>query len=324
MLNFPPTAAIEPLALLLKAAGDDLRLAVLQVLARDSYGVLELAQALDVRQSGMSHHLKILANAGLVVTRREGNSIFYRRTSLSPEDPLVTLKRELFRHIDAAGETPYAAGLNQVWHERAQASRKFFLENAGKFKARQDLIASFEVYHKHTRELLDLSPLGPREWALEVGPGEGEFLPDLSGRFSRVLALDNSPEMLAKAQQLAAEVQLGNVAFVEGDTGYLQQHPAVFDCAVANMVLHHTPSPASLLADISNSLKPGGVLLLTELCRHDQSWTQEACGDLWLGFDPEDLQSWAETAGLQEGQSVYFALRNGFQIQVRQFIKPPL
>ena len=317
-MPIPPSAiSIEPLALLLKAAGDDLRLAVLQVLARDSYGVLELAQALDVGQSGMSHHLKILANAGLVVTRREGNSIFYRRASLSPADTLVALKRELFRQIDAAGGIPYAAGLTQVWHERAQASRKFFLENAGKFKARQDLIASFEVYRMQVRELLDLSPLPARRQVLEVGPGEGEFLPDLSARFDRVLALDNSPEMLAKARQLAEQAPLANVDFVEGDTGYLQQQPTAFDCAVANMVLHHTPSPASLLADISSSLKSGGVLLLTELCRHDQSWTQEACGDLWLGFDPEDLQSWAETAGLQEGQSVYFALRNGFQIQVR-------
>jgi hypothetical protein len=89
-------------------------------------------------------------------------------------------------------------------------------------------------------------------------------------------------------------------------------------------VLHHTPSPATLLEDISGSLKSGGLLLITELCRHDQEWAQEACGDLWLGFDPEDLRSWAEAAGLREGQSVYFALRNGFQIQVRQFIKPPL
>jgi ubiquinone/menaquinone biosynthesis C-methylase UbiE len=323
MLN-SPAPDIESLALLLKAAGDDFRLTILQVLVRDSYGVLELAQALEVKQSGMSHHLKILANAGLLVTRREGNSIFYRRASLSPTDTLVGLKRELFRQIDAAGSIAYVAGLTQVWHERAQASRKFFLENAGKFKARQDLIASFDVYHHHVAELLALSPITCWQAALEVGPGEGEFLPELSARFSQVLALDNSPEMLAKARHLAEQTQLDNVAFVEGDTTYLQQQTAAFDCAVANMVLHHTPSPASLLADISTSLKPGGVLLLTELCRHDQSWTQEACGDLWLGFDPEDLQSWAETAGLKEGQSVYFALRNGFQIQVRQFIKPPL
>lgn len=315
------TTNFEPLAQLLKAAGDDLRLTILQVLARDSYGVLELAEAFAVKQSGMSHHLKVLATAGLVVTRREGNSIFYRRANFSPVDPLGEIKRELFRQIDTVPAAPQLAGLSRVWQERGEASRRFFLENAHKFKAQQDLIASFDVYRHQVTELLDLSPLPSRQHAVEIGPGEGEFLPELSSRFAQVLALDNSPEMLAKARELAEGHKLTNIQLVEGDTGYLQQIPATFDCAVLNMVLHHTPSPATLLADIGGSLKPRGVLLLTELCPHDQSWTKEACGDLWLGFDPEDLQSWAEAAGLQEGQSVYFALRNGFQIQARQFIK---
>jgi Predicted transcriptional regulators len=311
---------MDALAQLLKAAGDELRLAILQVLAQDSYGVLELTQALNVKQSGMSHHLKVLAQAGLVVTRREGNSIFYRRSTLAPDDPMAPLKRELFRRIDAT-ETPYQEGLKQVWHERSQASRRFFLENADKFKAQQDLIASFEVYQSQITELLDLSPLPGRDAAVEVGPGAGEFLPILSARFNRVLALDNSPQMLAQAGELVAERQLPNIQLAEGDTGYLRAHPQRFDCAVLNMVLHHTPSPATLFSDISLSLKEHGVLLVTELCLHDQNWTQQACGDLWLGFAPEDLQEWAAASGLQEGQSVYFALRNGFQIQLRQFIK---
>lgn len=314
--------SLEPLAQLLKAAGDDLRLAILQVLARDSYGVLELAQALDVKQSGMSHHLKILANAGLVMTRREGNTIFYRRSTLAPGDPLAPLKRELFRQVDALG-TAYQEGLSRVWHERAQASQRFFLENADKFKAQQDLIASFEVYQPQIAELLDLSPLPGRDAAVEVGPGAGEFLPILSERFTRVLALDNSPQMLAQARELVQDRQLANIQLAEGDTRYLRTHPEQFDCAVLNMVLHHTPSPATLFSDISLSLKERGVLLVTELCLHDQNWTQQACGDLWLGFAPEDLQEWAAASGLQEGQSVYFALRNGFQIQLRQFIKSP-
>lgn len=324
MLTPLSSNSLDPLTQLLKSVGDELRLAILQALARDSYGVLELARVFEVGQSGMSHHLKVLANAGLVTTRREGNSVFYRRANYAAQDPLAGLKRELFRLIDALPAVPQLVGMKLVWRDRAEASRRFFLENADKFKAQQDLIAGFDVYRRQVAELLALCPLPGRHSALEVGPGEGEFLPELSNHFDRVLALDNSPEMLAKARHLAELAKLGNVEFVEGDTRYLQQQPATFDCAVANMVLHHTPSPASLLEDISASLKPGGVLLITELCLHDQSWTQEACGDLWLGFDPEDLQGWAETAGLQEGQSVYFALRNGFQIQVRQFIKPSL
>ena len=85
------------------------------------------------------------------------------------------------------------------------------------------------------------------------------------------------------------------------------------------MVLHHTPSPASVLQNLAEALRPGGVLLVTDLCAHDQAWVREACGDLWLGFAPEDLADWAESAGLSEGASLYLALRNGFRVQLRAF-----
>ncbi len=71
----PPTTSPA----LCKAGGDPLRLNILRALANDSFGVLELAQIFAIGQSGMSHHLKVLAQAGLVATRREGNAIFYRR-----------------------------------------------------------------------------------------------------------------------------------------------------------------------------------------------------------------------------------------------------
>ena len=69
----------DELAALCKAGGDPLRLNVLRALANDSFGVLELAHIFDTGQSGMSHHLKVLSQARLVATRREGNAIFYRR-----------------------------------------------------------------------------------------------------------------------------------------------------------------------------------------------------------------------------------------------------
>jgi SAM-dependent methyltransferase len=91
---------------------------------------------------------------------------------------------------------------------------------------------------------------------------------------------------------------------------------------VINMVLHHVPSPGRLFEDIGRLLNKNGCLLISDLCHHDQQWAREACGDVWLGFEPDDFSGWARHAGLQEGQSQYMALRNGFQIQVRQFFKP--
>ncbi len=321
----PPedTLAPQALPLLLKAAGDALRLDILRVMKRDSFGVLELCQLLDCKQSGMSHHLKVLTNAGLLTSRREGNSIFYRRAYLAPENPLRELQQQLFATLDAE---PLPSDLNkklsELRRERALASRDFFADNAHKFRAQQDLIASYPVYAEQVGQLLANTPLPDRHLALEVGPGEGEFLPALAKRFKQVVALDNASKMLEQAKRLAEEQRLKNVEFILGDTRRLKEHKVLADCIVVNMVLHHTPSPADIFQDLSGVLAPGGALLVTDLCRHEQTWAREACGDLWQGFEPDDLSLWAGDAGLKEGQSVYFALRNGFQIQLRQFFKP--
>ncbi len=307
---------------LLKAAGDPLRLDVLRVLAQDSFGVLELCQIFSIKQSGMSHHLKVLTSAGLLTSRREGNSIFYRRAFFAPDHPLAALQQQLFSTID---QQPVADAigrqLQQLHQERSQAAQLFFSENAHKFRAQQDLIASYPVYAEQMTQLLNTTPLPERHLVLEVGPGEGEFLAVLAQRFKHVVALDNAESMLEKARSFATEKKLRNIEFIHGDTRSLQAHRVLADCIVVNMVLHHTPSPADIFSDLSKVLTPGGALLITDLCRHEQVWARETCGDLWQGFEPQDFSRWAQAAGLEEGQSVYFALRNGFQIQLRQFFK---
>ena len=87
------------------------------------------------------------------------------------------------------------------------------------------------------------------------------------------------------------------------------------------MVLHHISSPAKTFNEAASLLNENGYLLIIELCNHDQDWVRQSCGDLWLGFDESDLNHWANKAGLLTGQSSYLGLRNGFQIQIRVFIK---
>jgi ArsR family transcriptional regulator len=137
-----------------------------------------------------------------------------------------------------------------------------------------------------------------------------------------VVALDNSREMLGQAQRFASENALANIEFIHGDTASALRSGIEADCIVLNMVLHHVPSPAAIFQDLARMLRPQGTLLVTELCRHDQLWTQEACGDLWQGFEPEELTQWAEAAGLAPGHGVYLAQRNGFRVQIRQFVNP--
>jgi ArsR family transcriptional regulator len=312
--------AIEDVAALCKASGDQLRLQILQMLRQDSLAVQELCRIFDVRQPALSHHLKVMAAAGLVTSRREGNTIFYRRAVPDTSNPAGRLHASL---LASADDAPLGEGMEQrlaeLRSEREQASRDFFRQNAAKFRAQQDLIASYEQYADTVAQSLLEAPLAQHRLALEVGPGDGAFLPHLSREFAQVVALDSAGEMLARSEQRAADEGLENIEFVLGDTRHSRLKSMAADCIVVNMVLHHNSSPADILADLAGCLADGGVLLVTDLCRHDQDWAREACGDLWLGFDPAELGAWAACAGLAEIAGIYLAQRNGFQIQVRLF-----
>jgi ArsR family transcriptional regulator len=64
-------------ALRFRALGDETRLRILEDLAPGERSVSDLMVLLDLGQSLMSHHLRILREAGLVIDRRDGRWIHY-------------------------------------------------------------------------------------------------------------------------------------------------------------------------------------------------------------------------------------------------------
>ncbi|WP_281645278.1 metalloregulator ArsR/SmtB family transcription factor [Parendozoicomonas sp. Alg238-R29] len=305
-----------------KAMGDALRLNVLRLLRTESLGVLEITRILETRQSGLSHHLKVLAKSGLVSTRREGNSIFYRR-ALPPSDSVQgQLIQSLFEAIDEVPLAPdYRERLQEIRQARAEQSRVFFSRNAQAFRHHQELIADHELYTRTVLEMLVHVDHPSRRIVLELGPGEGTFLPQLAEQFERVIALDNSRDMLEQARTRAHQAGITNIEYRLGELSLLADEGMSVDCIVANMVLHHVPAPAAIFREAATLLRPGASLFISDLSRHDQEWVKESCGDLWLGFSSDELSGWAREAGLIEGEAQYLGLRNGFQIQVRQFYR---
>ncbi len=318
--NHGPETGIGEATAVLKAAGDELRGQILRILQHDAFGVLELCRIFGLRQPAMSHHLKILSQVGLVTSRREGTCIFYRR-AYARDDGLDTLRQQIFSHLDSCPiPANTALGMATVHKERAANSQTFFRDNVDRFREQQDLIASYRQYGDTVVTLIDTLNLPASSTALEVGPGEGELLPELVARFKRVTALDNSVEMLARAKAASEARSIDGIEFLLDDICNPETKVRA-DLITMNMVLHHLARPADTLKVLHGLLGEGGALIITDLCQHDQDWAHDACGDLWLGFCPEELERWASAAGFNAGSSQFLAQRNGFRIQVRVFMR---
>lgn len=75
--QLPNEDSLYDLAELFKVFGDSTRIRILFVLSEAEVCVCDLAEALNMTQSAISHQLKILKQSKLVKFRREGKSIFY-------------------------------------------------------------------------------------------------------------------------------------------------------------------------------------------------------------------------------------------------------
>ncbi|MFT7219448.1 MAG: DNA-binding transcriptional ArsR family regulator [Candidatus Azotimanducaceae bacterium] len=312
-----PTSLLAPLTSYCKATADQQRLMILRVLSRESFGVLELSQILNVAQPALSHHLKVLLTAELVETRRQGTSIYYRRALVGVQDPIRDLRLAVFNAVDQiTPDRKILKGIETVHRLRHEHAREYFQKNSHRFQENQDLIAEYPHYAKLIHDLLGNEPLSDDADVVELGPGDCGLILDLACQFNHVHAVDNAEIMLDKTRVKVGRSDIDNVSFHLGE---LSEIDTSCDLLVLNMVLHHLATPAGLFGEAQKHLRSGGRLLIIDLCAHDQDWTREACGDLWLGFDPGELDNWAETAGLAPSQSAYLGLNNGFQIQVRTY-----
>lgn len=78
--------AADELAALLKAIADPVRLQVVSMLSQvDERCACDFVDSLGVSQPTVSHHLKVLADAGIVSRRKQGRWVYYRleRTELA-------------------------------------------------------------------------------------------------------------------------------------------------------------------------------------------------------------------------------------------------
>ncbi len=317
---------------LFRLLADGTRLRLLRVLSHDRFNVSELTGILAVAQSGVSRHLGLLKDAGLVVEEREGGYVYYR---LADEDRRRNGQAPL-SHPTAQGAagTPLWALLD------AQ-----FAASAAELAVREDEARLHEVL-RHRKENFethgDVRQLVPgRSWAAwaralghllpplevaDIGCGEG-YLTLEAARWARtVVAIDRSEEVLERAKALAARRRLTNVQWKKGDLARLPLGDATVDLALLSQALHHAADPEQALAEAVRVLRPGGRLLVLDLREHDEQWVRTRFGDRWLGFSDAALERLLEGAGLRDVRVQVGARQSGdpFVVLIASGTKPDL
>jgi ArsR family transcriptional regulator len=284
---------ISDAAALFRLLGDATRLRLLRVLARDRFNVTELTGILGLAQSGVSRHLGLLKDAGLVVEERQSGFAFYRLADAATANGHAALRPLLDAQFSAS------SGDHAVREDEARLQEVLRLrkENFDTHGGEAGQLVPGRSWAAWARALGHLLP--PLDVA-DLACGEG-YLTLEAARWARsVVGVDRSAAVLERARALASRRRAGNVRWEQGELEDLPLDDASADVALLSQALHHASRPERALREAARILRPGGRVLILDLREHDQAWVRDRLGDERLGFSDGELERLLRDAGLDE------------------------
>ena len=267
------------------------RLQVLALCNEAELSVGELSTLLKDSQPQLSRKVAALKGAHLVETRRDGTRTWVKR--VNGDDPLVTEALAEGRRLCLKDGS--LARLPKVIAAREERGLIHFAKaEAAPPPAAVDHLA-------HLSALSGVLPA--RALAVDAGTGDGRNLDVLAPLYQRVIAVDRSRSQLARVLERVASRGFTNVSVFEGaydDAALVQRTDAAggADLVFAGRILHHASQPEAAVRAFARLLKPGGHLVILDYLPHQDDAMREHEGDVWMGFDPRELEAWLEAANL--------------------------
>lgn len=300
-------ASGRPDALLSRMEGlaDPTRLRLLRLLERHELGVAEICEVLQMPQSTVSRHLKVLAEQGWLTSRGQGTANLYRMVK-SELDPAA---RRLW--LLARDETEGWATLRQDdlrldrrLRDRGREAQEFFAGAAGQWDRMRDQLYGTAFTAAALVALL------PGEWVVaDLGCGTGALAAAVAPYVRRVVGVDQSAAML-KAARRRTEA-MGNVELRQGALESLPLRDASCDAALLLLALSYVSEPPLVIAEMARVLRPGGRAVIVDLLRHDREDFRRSMGQRFPGFETESVEAMLVEAGLREPTSLALAPEPG-------------
>ncbi|MCC6581662.1 MAG: metalloregulator ArsR/SmtB family transcription factor [Phycisphaeraceae bacterium] len=273
---------------------DETRLRLLHLMEQHELGVVDLCDVLQMPQSTVSRHLKVLGDQGWCRCRRQGTANLYRM-SLDELEPAPRRLWILAREQTESWSTLHQdqLRLQRRLRQRREASRDFFDNSAEQW----DKLRS-ELYGQRFDLDAQLALLPPTWVVADLGCGAGAITASLARHVGRVIGVDQSAAMLKSAKLRTAE--LNNVELRRGNLESLPIDDASCDGAVMVLVLTYLADPAAAVKEIARILKPGGRAAVIDLLPHDRDDFRRQMDQHWSGLDPKELSRLMTEAGLSQ------------------------
>jgi ubiquinone/menaquinone biosynthesis C-methylase UbiE/predicted transcriptional regulator len=287
-------ATTQPDALLawMGSLADGTRLRLLRLLERHELGVVELCEILQLPQSTVSRHLKVLGDQGWVRARRQGTTHLYRMVMDELEAAtrrLWILAREQIEDWATLGQDELRLG--RVLAARERQTQEFFAAKADEW----DKLRS-ELYGDGFLVEAMLALLPGSTVVADLGCGTGAVAARVGPYVQRVIGVDNSAAMLKAARRRTEGLE--SVELRKGDLTALPIDDRSCDAALMLLVLTYLDDPQAALKETARILKPGGRAVVVDLLPHDRDDFRRQLDQLRMGFGEEELNSLFSAANL--------------------------
>ncbi|MFT3785344.1 MAG: metalloregulator ArsR/SmtB family transcription factor [Tepidisphaeraceae bacterium] len=272
--------------------GDPARLRMLRLLEQHELGVAELGDVLQLPQSTISRHLKILSDEGWLRSRRVGTT-HLSALDASHLDPTQKQLWQLAKQHTAQWPSisQDEIRLQRRLRERQDDSRRFFTGAAAEWDKLRD-----ELYGHDFGFAAMLALLPATTVVADLGCGTGHLLEKLAPHVARAIGVDNTPAMLKGARQRVAPFD--NVEVRQGELEELPLADGEVDAALMVLALSYVAEPKRVVTEMARVIKPGGRAVVVDVTPHDREDFRVQMGQSRLGFDAGEVEELLTESGL--------------------------